>query len=129
MGRPAGEAGREYARKWVAARRAAWFIDKSCVVCGSKKKLEIHHIKPDTKVSHNVWSWSEVNRDAELAKCEVRCEEHHMDKTKEQLRNAPRKLLSEKKHGTGNTYTDGCRCSLCKQFRHDRYLKECIGLR
>src|ERR1039458_6790993 len=111
MGRPAGEAGREYARKWVAARRAAWFIDKSCVVCGSKKKLEIQHIKPDTKVSHNVWSWSEVNRDAELAKCEVRCEEHHMDKTKEQLRNAPRKLLSEKKHGTGNTYTDGCRCS------------------
>lgn len=101
-----GEQKREYARKWVAARRAAWFADKVCVVCGTNENLELHHINPETKVSHNIWSWSFVRRDEELLKCEVRCTEHHMVKTKEQL-SFP--LI----HGTAEGYRKLCRCRPC----------------
>ena len=68
---------RAYDRAWYAARRAAWFADKCCVVCGSTDRLELHHKDPAQKVSHRVWSWSQSRRDTELAKCEVRCHEHH----------------------------------------------------
>src|ERR1035437_10787205 len=74
---------REYARLWIARRRAAWFEDKTCVVCGSTESLELHHVDPSKKVSHRVWSWSKIRRDAELAKCEVRCENHHKKITAE----------------------------------------------
>ena len=114
---------REYQRQWVAARRAAWFADKSCVVCGATKDLEMHHIDPEEKVSNSVWSWAQARRDAELAKCEVRCAEHHMDVTKEQVREWNTTPLDEKKHGTQNTYGRfGCRCELCKNWRHEQHL-------
>ena len=113
-----GEAKREYNRVWMAARRAYWFADKFCVKCGSKEKLENHHIDPSTKVSHCVWSWSQQRRDAELAKCEVLCEGCHQNKTNIQLKEQFSTPLSEKKHGTNNTYNrHKCRCDLCKGWR------------
>lgn len=71
----------EYQRTWVAARRAAWFADKYYVRCGSREDLELDHIDPSTKESHNIWSWSEVRRDAEIAKCQVLCKSCHLLKT------------------------------------------------
>lgn len=66
-----GDKKRQYDRNWVAKRRAQWFSDKCCVVCGTKEKLEVHHIKPEDKISHRVWSWAKERRDKELNKCEV----------------------------------------------------------
>lgn len=97
---------REYQRQWMAARRAAWFADKVCVVCGTTEELELHHINPATKVSHNIWGWTAARRDVEVAKCEVRCNVHHMDRTKEQL---TRPLV----HGTAKGYGKLCRCRAC----------------
>lgn len=34
---------REYQRAWMAARRAAFFVGKACVRCGSSDDLHIHH--------------------------------------------------------------------------------------
>jgi hypothetical protein len=114
---------RAYQRAWVAARRTAWFADKRCVVCESKENLELHHIDPKTKVSHRVWSWSQVRRDVELSKCEVRCEKHHMDVTMVHLKEMnPKKPMVERKHGTNTTYNyHGCRCGECCEWRRSKY--------
>ena len=76
----------KYQREWIARRRAEWFKDKKCAKCGSTDRLEIDHIDPKTKVSHAVWSWAKERRDAELAKCQVLCYEHHKQKTKIDIR-------------------------------------------
>ena len=72
---------REYQRKWVARRRAEWFADKACVDCGSIEELQLDHVDPALKVSHSIWSWSKARRDAETAKCVVRCRPCHVIKT------------------------------------------------
>jgi hypothetical protein len=71
----------EYQREWYARRRMAWFADKVCIHCGSKDRLELDHIDPVLKVSHNIWSWSLLRREAELAKCQVLCHDCHLKKT------------------------------------------------
>lgn len=72
---------RRYQRERCARIRAEWFAGKSCVDCGTRGNLEIDHVEPALKVSHRVWSWSEVRRLTELAKCVVRCAPCHDSKT------------------------------------------------
>jgi hypothetical protein len=80
---------REYARKWVAARRKAWLLANGpCVDCGSSEDLEVDHVDPSTKVTHNVWSWAKARREAELAKCVVRCTVCHKKKSAGEKNNA-----------------------------------------
>lgn len=105
----------QYQREWCANRRAAFLADKSCVVCGTTERLEVDHIDPANKVSHNVWSWSDTRRATELAKCQVLCNEHHKEKTRAQ-RPIP-------EHGTVSRYTSkvhGCRCELCRKANRER---------
>lgn len=65
------------------SRRKAWLSENGpCAVCGSSEFLEIDHINPETKVSHNVWSWSESRRTEELKKCQVLCKKCHKEKTR-----------------------------------------------
>lgn len=75
------EARREYARKWMAARRAEWFDGKVCVDCGTTERLELDHVDPATKIHHCVWSWAKARREAELAKCVARCHDCHLAKS------------------------------------------------
>lgn len=105
---------REYKRRWVATRRAEWMADKSCVQCGTKQSLEVDHIDPGQKVSHRIWSWAISRRDAELAKCQILCTEHHKAKTRAQ-RPIP-------EHGTISRYgsTHKCRCDACRKANADR---------
>lgn len=102
---------RRYNREWVAKRKSKWFSDKSCVVCGTTENLELDHINPSTKVSHTIWSWSEIRRNEELSKCQVLCDKHHMEKS-----------INERKHktthGTSMMYKEyRCRCSICKTWK------------
>jgi hypothetical protein len=61
-------------RMWMAARRAAWIAENGpCVDCGSWDSPEVDHVDPSTKITHRVWSWAKARREAELAKCVVRC--------------------------------------------------------
>jgi len=103
------EVQRKYVREWIAKRRADWLSDKCCVVCGSTRALEVDHIDSSTKVSHNVWSWSKERREAELAKCQVFCHKHHVQKTWEKDR-------ARAVHGSQSMYCKhGCRCQLCRE--------------
>lgn len=103
MPMPTIELQREWQRKWVAKRRADWFSDKVCCVCGSKARLELHHRDPTTKSSHKIWSWSLERRASELLKCEVRCASCHDDVHRpEPIHNDAR-------------YKNGCRCEICRE--------------
>lgn len=106
-----GEAKREYQRRWVAERKAAYFADKVCVRCDSVERLRLDHVDPTQKVSHRIWSWSVARREVELAKCQVLCDPCHKIKTKEQfpITNG-RELVS---HGNYWMYQKGCRCPAC----------------
>jgi 5-methylcytosine-specific restriction endonuclease McrA len=84
---------RVYVRKWNAKRRADWFRDKECVRCGSRKNLELDHIDPARKISHCVWTWSQLRRLVELAKCQVLCGTCHKKKTDEDK-------AARRRHGT-----------------------------
>jgi len=105
----------EYKRNWVAARRAEWMADKFCLVCGTTQDLEVDHIDPAQKVSHRIWSWAIPRRNAELAKCQILCKAHHLEKT---LAQRPKP-----EHGTVSRYSSKvhkCRCDLCRRANADR---------
>lgn len=119
---------RNYQRSWKAKRRAAWIeANGPCAQCGSFDKLEVDHINPEDKVEHNVWSWSEERREAELAKCQVLCGWCHQEKStrESQIRNA--RTTKPLNHGTEWAYKRGCRCGSCKNnykgVRRMRYLR------
>ena len=69
---------RAYQRGWLAGRKQAWFAGKSCVDCGATEKLELDHRDREQKVSHNIWSWSDERRVAEIDKCIVLCDDCHL---------------------------------------------------
>lgn len=100
-------------RLWRAGRRNEYLKDKCCVVCGSIDRLEIDHINPDEKISHNIWSWSKDRREAELAKCQVLCFGHHLEKTQKWWE-------SKKVHGLNMYERHGCRCEICRQAKSEK---------
>lgn len=75
-----------YQAAWLRRRREAWFATAGpCVRCGSTDDLELDHIDPTKKASHNVWSWRKERREAELAKCQVLCGVCHLAKSASEL--------------------------------------------
>jgi len=102
---------REYARVWMAKRRAAHFHGKACAICGSTNRLELDHIDPAQKTHHCIWSWSDVRRNAELAKCQILCHACHRAKTF--VQSAPPAV-----HGTRTrAIRKKCACPKCQSFR------------
>lgn len=105
------ETQKAYQRNWVAERRALWFRDKVCAVCGTKNDLELDHIDPSIKWKHSIWSYSWAKIAVETAKCQVLCHYHHWEKTKKDMQYKP----LEEQHGTYNGYQHyGCRCDACR---------------
>ena len=96
---------RRYQREWQQERRIAWFAQHGpCKLCGSWIRLVAHHRDSGEKISHRIWSWSEVRRLAELAKCDVLCGKCH-SKIHQGLA----------RHGTHHMYSrNGCRCRTCR---------------
>lgn len=52
-----------------------------CVRCHGTERLQFDHIDPRTKLSHCIWTWGPERRAAELAKCQLLCEQCHIQKT------------------------------------------------
>jgi len=80
-----GEAKKAYQREWIRKRRETFFQGKVCVKCGSDENLELDHIDPDTKELQPaaLWSMSDQNpkKIAEIAKCQILCEQCHLIKS------------------------------------------------
>lgn len=102
------EVQREYQRKWIAARRDAWFAGKVCRDCGSGENLEGHHDDPADKIMNprSLWGMSDKNplKVAELAKLVPLCHDCHTKLSK------GRTIM----HGTPTGYRYKCRCVLCR---------------
>lgn len=97
---------RAYNNKWVMAKRVKWLAENGpCVKCGSWKRLEVDHKDPKKKITHNVWTWSEKRRNAELIKCQILCFYCHRIKTNEER--------GWNIHGYCYYKTTGCRCKIC----------------
>ena len=97
---------RQYQRNWKKERRKQFFLGKMCKWCDSTEKLVLHHIDPNKKEAHSIWSWSKKRRDREVEKCIVLCHSCHMDYHK------PITV----KHGNRLMYKNhGCRCDRCRQ--------------
>ena len=117
---------REYQRKRNMRIRVEWLQNNGpCAQCGGDEKLCVDHKDPTTKVSHNVWSWSKIRREAELKKCQLLCRRCHILKTARENSIPPK---------NGKLWCGGCRDYLSKNkfFRSKRregvregYLSEC----
>lgn len=105
----------EYQREWIRKRKALYKAGKVCVQCGSEESLEWHHRNPAEKWTSNPWSYAKHRLEAELAKCDLLCNECHKEITREQ-----RAVALE--HGTHKGYTRGCRCEACRHG-HTEYMR------
>ena len=107
--------------KWAKTRREWIEANGPCRNCGSSLDLEVDHVDPSTKITHNVWSWALSRRLAELAKCQVLCKKCHLIKTSKDR-------IDSMKHGTERMYRNfKCRCLDCKEWKRkksaDEYLR------
>lgn len=98
---------REYQRNWMQRRRLALIIQLGgkCIICGTTKGLEFHHVDPEQKVTNisSVISRKHNITQEELAKCELRCKQHHAD-------------VHTALHGD-TLWRRGCRCDICLEKR------------
>ena len=96
----------ECQRNYIRANRIKYLGGRSCEHCGSDYRLNIHHVNPEDKVSHRIWSWKDNRIEAELEKCIVLC-----DKCHRQFHN-PRTVT----HGSITMYKRyRCRCDDCRK--------------
>jgi hypothetical protein len=87
-------------------QRIVAYLGGKCVVCGCADNLEVHHRNPKEKsfnVSNN-WGRPWAILEHELAKCELRCRNHHIE------------FHATAVHGTPSMYTNRkCRCDACRE--------------
>lgn len=78
-----------------------------CTRCGVTEALQVDHIDPALKTMSfdRMTMVSEVRFLAELVKCQLLCEEHHIEKTARE-NGVP--------HGGGVSGKRNCRCAPCK---------------
>jgi hypothetical protein len=83
-----------------------------CVVCGTRKNLEIDHIDPSTKtmiVARMTTVAYERFLD-EVSRCQLLCKKHHIEKTSSE-QSVP--------HGGGKTGKRNCLCNLCAPLKRE----------
>lgn len=112
---------KEYYKEWFAKIRQERidYLGGQCVKCGSVEKLEFDHIDPSLKeFDISAVCYSIENIIDELNKCQLLCEDCHLEKTKEDS------MTKYCTHGhemtEENTYW-----AVRKSGRRDRRCKEC----
>lgn len=110
----------EYMRVYILERyhrrrsKALVLLGNKCVRCDRTNDLQFDHVDPKTKIGTvaKIWSYSEKRFWAEVAKCQLLCQEHHIEKTLNELG-----LQSARNtHGTLSALRYCTpRCNLCKE--------------
>ena len=101
-------------REWALAR-----LGGACVVCGSTEDLQFDHKDPATKLFEisKAGTYAREKFEAELAKCQLLCVKHHIEKT---LRDAEA-TSARGTHGTLSAYRycGPPKCELCKRAKRE----------
>lgn len=117
------------ARRKQRRERLIELAGGKCIRCGTKHNLEFDHRDPTQKLFE--LSGCALDKPLnvimrELAKCDLLCKDHHLEKTREN-RDATRYRPAHKgyTHGTARSYLgQPCRCQLCckarKEYRNGR---------
>jgi hypothetical protein len=108
-----------YMKRWYDRRHAEAVaaLGGHCARCPTTEDLQFDHIDPAVKTMEiaRMWTASEKRFRAELAKCQLLCRPHHLDKTL-----AERGLQRGKgTHGTAAAYRycGPPRCQECRQAK------------
>lgn len=103
--------------RWESRRlEAIAKLGGKCVKCGTAQQLEFDHIKPETK-KMTIARASSMNERffwEEVAKCQLLCKRHHVEKTASEI--------GAVGHGEGKTGKRGCKCTPCKE-RKAEYMR------
>ena len=109
------------------------FLGGKCVICGRTESLHVDHIDHTTKSFNiaNNWGRAWSHLEPELAKCQLLCAEHHLEKSRSEgslakgWTNEPRQV-----HGTLHSYTKyKCRCDGCKKAKSVAMKRQYINKR
>jgi hypothetical protein len=110
-----------YMKEWYERRRAEAVaaLGGHCAWCDETENLEFDHIDPATKITtiSKLWTASEVRFQAELAKCQLLCVPHHIEKTLAERGFKPAKGT----HGTLSAYRycGPPKCEECKAAKRE----------
>lgn len=112
---------RQYMKDWHERRRAEAVeaLGGRCARCPETEGLQFDHIDPATKTMTiaKMWTASEKRFQAELAKCQLLCEPHHLEKSlAERAQNSARGT-----HGTVSAYRycGPPKCDACKAAKRE----------
>lgn len=92
--------------------KAITFLGGVCVECGRENGLQLDHVDPKTKSIDigKMWSVSEDRFWAEVGKCQLLCESHHILKSTLERGQTPARGT----HGTLSSYRY-CKCPKCRE--------------
>jgi 5-methylcytosine-specific restriction endonuclease McrA len=112
-----------YMKSWYDRRRAGAVaaLGGHCARCPETEGLEFDHVNPATKTMNisKMWTAPEEKFQFELAKCQLLCRPHHIEKT---LNDRGLKA-ARGTHGTlaAYRYCGPPKCEECKAVKHDYY--------
>ena len=91
-------------------------LGNKCAVCGISEDLQFDHIDPSTKSFNITGFLYHPDIMAELAKCQLLCKPHHLEKSKTEAPGRP-----PVEHGGGKGGKKGCKCEPCREKRNAYY--------
>jgi hypothetical protein len=97
----------DQARYQAAKAKLIELLGGKCVRCGSSEDLQFDHVERELKefAITDRWNRSPAELQAELAKCQLLCREHHLEKTRSEV---------GVDHGGGVSGKRNCPCGPCR---------------
>jgi 5-methylcytosine-specific restriction endonuclease McrA len=100
----------------AAKQQLIALLGGKCARCGTTENLQFDHVNRELKdfAITGRWNRSQAELEAELAKCQLLCQPHHLEKTRQEIGN---------EHGGGKTGIRKCKCELCRNRRSEHMIE------
>jgi 5-methylcytosine-specific restriction endonuclease McrA len=96
----------------TAKKRLIELLGGRCTECGATEDLQFDHVNRELKefAITEKWNRSQEELAAELAKCQLLCRPHHLEKTRREV---------GVEHGGGVSGKKNCPCRLCRSKKSE----------